>query len=172
MDTTRFDQFTSALASSRTRRQALRSFAGIASAAVVATALGVESGEARRKGGGKGNGKGKGGKGGGGKGGGNSGGGGGTNPPVTPPRDMCPVSAQYNAPACGTEPGGIICDCHLAVEGNNFCGGQVDKCDSLQPCGSTQDCRDSVGFHYVCQAAKGGACGQVCVPVCENTNPY
>lgn len=173
MDTTRFDQFTFALASSGTRRQALRSLAGIATAAVAATAFGAESGEARRKGHGKGKGKGKGkgnGKGGGGNGGGN--GGGGTNPPAPRPPDMCPVSAQYGAPACGTEPGGIICDCHLAVEGNNFCGGQVDSCASLQPCSSTQDCRDSVGFHYVCQAQKGGACGQVCVPVCENTNPY
>lgn len=163
MDTTRFDQFTSALASASTRRQALRSFAGIASAAVVATTLGGESGEARRRRKGKSKGK-RGNRGG-------SGDGGSTNPPARPP-DMCPVSAQYNAPACGTEPGGVICDCHLAVEGNNFCGGQVDSCASLQPCNSTQDCRDSVGFHYVCQAAKGGACGQVCVPVCENTNPF
>jgi hypothetical protein len=164
MDTTRFDQFTSQLASANTRRQALRSFAGIASAAVVATTLGGDSGEARRrrKGRKKGKGKRKGRKGG--------SGGGGTNPPARPP-DMCPVSAQYNAPACGSEPGGVICDCHLAIEGNNFCGGQVDTCASLKPCNSTQDCRDSVGFHYVCQAAKGGACGQVCVPVCENIDP-
>jgi hypothetical protein len=174
MDTTRFDQFTFALASSRTRRQALRSFAGFASAAVVATALGVELGEARRKGGGKGKGKGKGGKGGGNH-GGNSGGGGhdgATPPPVTRPRDMCPVSAKVNAPICGSEPGGLTCDCHRATEGNNFCGGQVDTCASLRPCTSTQDCRESVGFHFFCQAADGGACGQVCVPECANTNPF
>jgi hypothetical protein len=174
MDTTRFDQFTFALASSSTRRQALRSLAGMATAAVVATALGVESGEARRKGKGKGHGHGHGhGNGGsGGSGGSGGGGGGGTTPPVSPPRDMCPVSAKVNAPICGSEPGGLTCDCHRATEGNNFCGGQVDTCASLRSCTSTQDCRESVGFHFFCQAADGGACGQVCVPECANTNPF
>jgi hypothetical protein len=167
MDTTRFDQFTFALASSGTRRQALRSFAGIATAAVAATALGVENGEAKRKkkGKGKGKGKGHGGNGGGGN-------GGGTQPPVSRPPDMCPVSAKVNAPICGSEPGGGTCDCHRTTEGNNFCGGMVDTCASLRPCTSTQDCRDSVGFHFYCQAADGGACGQVCVPECANTNPF
>lgn len=73
---------------------------------------------------------------------------------------------------CGSEPGGGTCDCHRATEGNNFCGGMVDSCASLRPCTSTQDCRDSVGFHFFCQAADGGACGQVCVPECANTNPF
>jgi hypothetical protein len=188
MDTTRFDQFTFALASSSNRRQALRSFAGIATAAVVATTLGIEAGEARRKGGkGKGGkGKGHGGKGGGnhgggshgsgnggGTGGGNGGGnGGGTQPPASRPPDMCPVSAKVNAPVCGSEPGGGTCDCHRTTEGNNFCGGMIDTCASLRPCTSTQDCRESVGFHFFCQAADGGACGQVCVPECANTNPF
>ena len=85
---------------------------------------------------------------------------------------MCPVSAKYNAPQCGTEPGGGICDCHRTTEGNNFCGGMIESCASLRPCTSTQDCRDSVGFHFYCQAADGGACGQVCVPECANTYPY
>jgi hypothetical protein len=85
---------------------------------------------------------------------------------------MCPVSAKVNAPICGSEPGGGTCDCHRTTEGNNFCGGMVDSCASLRPCTSTQDCRDSVGFHFYCQAADGGACGQVCVPECANTNPF
>lgn len=172
MDTTRFDQFTFALASAGTRRQALRSFAGIATAAVMATAIGLESGEARRKGKAKGKGKGKGKGHGSGGSQGSDGPGGGTQPPVIRPRDMCPVSAKYNAPICGSEPGGYACDCHRATEGNNFCGGQVDSCASLRPCTSTQDCRESVGFHFFCQAADGGACGQVCVPECANTNPF
>ncbi len=164
MDTTRFDQFTLALTSSSTRRQALRSFAGMATAAVAATTLGGESGAAKRKGKAKGKGKGKGGTGGGSN--------GGTKPPVTRPRDMCPVSAKVNAPVCGSEPGGGTCDCHRTTEGNNFCGGMIDSCASLRPCTSTQDCRESVGFHFSCQAADGGACGQVCVPECANTNPF
>ncbi|MCA9862779.1 MAG: hypothetical protein KC432_07155 [Thermomicrobiales bacterium] len=159
MDTTRFDQITLALSSLGTRRQALRALAGGAASAVAATALGAGSGDARRKRKRKGKGKGNRGN-------------GGTNPPVTRPPDMCPVSAKVNAPVCGSEPGGGVCDCHRATEGNNFCGGMVESCSSLRPCASTQDCRDSVGFHYFCQAADGGACGQVCVPECANTNPF
>ena len=49
MDTTRFDQFATSLASSNTRRQALKSLAGIISAVAVAGALGADPGEARRR---------------------------------------------------------------------------------------------------------------------------
>ena len=84
---------------------------------------------------------------------------------------MCPVSAKTNAPVCGTDPDGE-CSCHRAIEGNNFCSGQLNTCAGLRACTSTADCRESVGFHFVCQAADGGACGQVCVPECENRYPY
>lgn len=177
MDLTRFDQFAAAFVASSTRRQAVRALAGIASAAAVAGALGAEPGDARRKGKGKGKGKGNGkggGTGTGGSGGSGSGGGGGGGDASTPtvPPDMCPVSAKTNAPICGSEPGGLTCDCHRATEGNNFCGGFIETCAGLKPCASTQDCRNTVGFHYFCQAADGGGCGQVCVPECANTNPF
>ncbi|MFT4040634.1 MAG: CAP domain-containing protein [Thermomicrobiales bacterium] len=81
MDTTRFDALASTLTASSTRRQALRSLAGLAAAAVVAGTLGADEGDARKKGK-KGKGKGKGGRGRGGRGsggGGNTGGGNGGN---------------------------------------------------------------------------------------------
>ena len=176
MDTTRFDAITSSLAAAstgtRARRGALRLLAAATLGAGGITLLGSRDGQARKK---KGNKK-KGGKGPGGSstpsspsGGSGSGSGSPTTPSV--PRDMCPVSAQYNAPVCGTDPDGE-CHCHRATEGHNFCGGQVNTCAGLRACTSTADCRESVGFHFVCQAATGGACGQVCVPACENRFPY
>jgi uncharacterized protein YkwD len=58
MDTERFDHISTVLTTSGTRRQALRSLAGLATALAVAGALGVEEGEAKKKGK-KGKGKGK-----------------------------------------------------------------------------------------------------------------
>lgn len=83
MDTERFDSLASALTTPGTRRQALRTLGGIAGALAVASTLGLDEGEAKKKGKkGKGKGKkgGKGNKGGGsfddgGHSGGNSGGG-------------------------------------------------------------------------------------------------
>lgn len=174
MESNRFDQIASSFASTRDRRSVIRALAASA-LGVAGLSIFAQSDIAAKKKGGKGKGKGKS-KGGssgnsGSSGGGNNGGGGGgnTNPP---PRDQCPVSAKTNAPICGSEPGGLTCDCHRAKEGNNFCGGFIESCAMLQPCNSTQDCRDTVGFHFFCQAADGGGCGQVCVPECANINPF
>ena len=167
--TTRFDSITSSFAAQSSRRGALRSLAAMALGAGGLTVLRHDAGQAKKKG------KKKGGKG---KGDTSS-----TIPstPSTPssgstggpsiPQNQCPVSAKTNAPICGSDPDGA-CDCHLAVEGNNFCGGFLTTCAGLRSCTSTADCRESVGFHFVCQAADGGGCGQVCVPACENRYPY
>jgi hypothetical protein len=159
---TRFDELASSLAQTQSRRGALRLLGLAAVGAGSLTLLGSADGEARSKKRGKKKGGKKGNK-------GNTG----NTPDRTPsrPADMCPVAAKTMAPVCGNDPDGE-CHCHLAVEGNNFCGGQVNSCSQLRACTSTADCRESVGFHFVCQAAEGGACGQVCVPVCENRDPY
>ena len=168
MDTTRFDAITSTFAARSTRRGALCSLAAMALGAGGLTVLAHDAGHAKKKG------KKKGGKG---KGNTTSSApstpqsGGGTPSTPSTPADMCPVAAKVNAPVCGMDPDGG-CHCHRAAEGNNFCGGQVNTCAGLRSCTSTADCRESVGFHFVCQAADGGACGQVCVPACENRNPY
>ena len=159
MATTRFDALASSFAQTHTRRGALRLLGLAALGAGSATLLGSADGQARtrKKKGGKKH---------------NTGSAGSTTSRTpTRPADMCPVAAKTNAPVCGMDPDGA-CDCHLAVEGNNFCGGQVNTCAGLRACTSTAYCRESVGFHFVCQAAEGGACGQVCVPVCENRDPY
>jgi hypothetical protein len=155
MDTQRFDRLTSTLVETRTRRGTLRLLAAAALGAGGLTVLGRGESEARKRRKSKKNG---------------SGGSGGSGQRSTP-RDQCPVSAKTNAPVCGMDPDGE-CDCHRAIEGNNFCGGFITSCEALHPCASTQDCRETVGFHFVCQAADGGGCGQVCVPECGNTTPY
>ena len=153
MKTTRFDRITSSFAQSHDRRGALRLLATAALGAGGLTLLGHDAGQARKKGKKKG-GKGK----------------GSTSSTPSMPADQCPVSAKTNAPVCGSDPDGA-CDCHRSTEGNNFCGGFLTTCAGLRPCTSTVDCRESVGFHFVCQAADGGGCGQVCVPACENRYP-
>lgn len=75
MDTERFDHLSTVLTASRTRRQALRSLAGLATALAVAGALGANDGEAKKK---RKKGKGKKGKGGSGSTGGQAGGNSGT----------------------------------------------------------------------------------------------
>jgi hypothetical protein len=182
MDNERLDHIASTFAQRSTRRGALRFLAAAAFGATGLTLLGANNTAAKsknkKKGKRKGSNTGSGSSGGstGGNTGGTGGGAGGgtTGSPAggtTVPKDQCPVSAKTNAPICGNDPDGA-CDCHRSTEGNNFCGGHIATCASLRPCTSTQDCRDSVGFHFVCQAADGGACGQVCVPECENRNPY
>lgn len=171
METSRFDTITTTVAQSRNRRGALRLLATAFGAGGL-TLLGRDAGQAKKS-------KKKGGKGHGNHGGGSTGtgrstpsapsGGSGSSTPSIP-QHQCPVAAKTNAPICGNDPGGS-CDCHQAVEGHNFCGGFLTTCTGLRSCTSTQDCRESVGFHFVCQAAQGGACGQVCVPACENRYP-
>lgn len=163
MDTERFDRMATTLAdltdAASTRRNALRLFAAATFGAAGLAAFGSDA-DARKKRKGRGKGKGKdknGGKGGG-----------------TIPRDMCPVSTPApNSPTCGSDPGLGDCTCTRAVEGNNICVGFIDQsCASLAPCASTADCRKTVGFHFFCQAAGTGSCGQRCVPECGNTAPF
>ena len=103
-------------------------------------------------------------------------------PDVRP--DVCVELAVCNAPyvGCGTTAGGVgDCSCERAVEGNRVCINALETCDGLVACTSTDgpeatSCRNSVGFHFLCQQAKTDAqgrpcgCGQVCVPECDNPN--
>jgi hypothetical protein len=161
MATTRFDAVTSSLAQTHSRRGALRLLGLAALGASGLAVLKTEEGQAKKKR------KKKGGK----SATAGSGSTGSTTNTPSRPADTCPVSAKTNAPVCGTDPDGE-CSCHRAIEGNNFCSGQLSTCAGLRACSSTAECRESVGFHFVCQAADGGACGQVCVPECENRYPY
>lgn len=94
------------------------------------------------------------------------------------PSDQCPVAGVCNAdpPVCGTGADGKPCGCDRATEGNTVCLAFVESCESFASCTSTQDCRDSVGFHFFCQAEKtNGAgipcgCGGRCLPECDNRN--
>lgn len=84
---------------------------------------------------------------------------------------------------CGTSATGETCGCESTVEGNNFCANAVDACTDVE-CTSSQECRDTVGFHFYCQEAKlsqqfpgqfcgcgfGTATGRVCVAECDNPN--
>jgi hypothetical protein len=158
MATTRFDAVTSSFAQTHSRRGAFRLLGLAALSASGLAVLNHEEGQAKKKR------KKKSGK------PASSGSTGSTTNAPSQPADMCPVSAKTNAPVCGNDPDGE-CSCHRAVEGNNFCSGQLNTCAGLRACSSTADCRESVGFHFVCQAADGGACGQVCVPECENRYP-
>jgi hypothetical protein len=154
MDTERFDRLSSTFAGTRSRRSALRLLAAAALGAGGLTFLGNADTEAKKRRKKK-----------------SAGHSGGHDGGRSIPRDQCPVSAKTNAPVCGWDPDGD-CDCHRAIEGNNFCGGYLTTCTGLQPCTSTQDCRDTVGFHFVCQDANGGGCGQVCVPEVQNPTSY
>ena len=162
MERTRFDAVTSSFAQTHSRRDAFRLLGLAALSASGLAVLNHEEGQAKKKR-----------KKNGGKTGTSSGSGSTGSTPTIPtrPADMCPVAAKTNAPVCGNDPDGE-CSCHRAIEGNNFCSGQLSTCAGLRACTSTADCRESVGFHFVCQAADGGACGQVCVPACENRYPY
>jgi len=159
MERTRFDALTSNLSQTHSRRGALRLLGLAALGASGLAVLKTEDGQAKKKRKKKGSKT------------GSSGSTGSTTTTPSRPADMCPVAAKTNAPVCGNDPDGE-CSCHRAVEGNNFCSGQLNTCAGLRACSSTAECRDSVGFHFVCQAADGGACGQVCVPECENRYPY
>lgn len=94
------------------------------------------------------------------------------------PQDQCPAPGVCNAdpPVCGSGADGKPCGCDRTTEGNNACIAFVESCESFAPCTSTQDCRDSVGFHFFCQANKtNGAgvpcgCGGRCLPECDNRN--
>jgi hypothetical protein len=168
MESQQFDRIAQTLTETRTRRGALRLLAAAAfGAAIPVVASGDVDAKKRKK-------KGKkpgtvpapapsqpgGGSGG-------TGGGGGTQIPA----DMCPISRPApNSPRCGGLPG-EDCTCNLAVEGNNVCISFIETCSGWHPCNSTADCRETAGFHFVCQAAGSGSCGQVCLPTCDAQDP-
>lgn len=157
METKSFDAIATTLARTNSRRGALRFLAAAALGAAGLATVAGEDADAKRKRKKKG-GRDRGGDGNGGR---------------DRPRDMCPVSRPApNSPTCGDGADGEACTCTRATEGNNICVGFIDSCEALVECNSTRDCRDSVGFHYFCQAAGTGSCGQRCVPECDNTDPF
>jgi hypothetical protein len=161
MESQKFDRIAQTLTETRTRRSAFRLLAGAALGTALPIALAMESDAKKRKKKGKKpstvpapvpN---------------QPGGGGGTQIPA----DMCPISRPApNAPRCGGLPG-EDCTCNLAVEGNNVCISFIETCSGWHPCNSTADCRETAGFHFVCQAAGSGSCGQVCLPTCDAQDP-
>lgn len=157
MDSARFDRIVTSFAETRTRRQVFR-FLGVAAlgAAGFASFAGNEA-DARKK-----CPKGKKGK----KCRKHQG--------TSTLPDRCPVSAPApNSPTCGMSAEGEACTCTRATEGNNICVNFIDQsCDTLRSCTNTKECRDTVGFHFFCQAAGTGSCGQRCVPECDNTSPF
>lgn len=182
MDTQRFDRIASTYAETRTRRGALRALTAAAFAAGSLAVLGGGDVDAKKK-----RKKKKGGKGKGGKGGNNGGGGGGRKDRCGGPVGIC----NADPTPCGQTAEGEICGCERAVEGNNVCinSGADNVCDLAYECTSTDgpeetSCRNMVGFHFYCQEAKrnaagqfcgcgfGTATGRVCVPECDNSNPY
>jgi hypothetical protein len=95
----------------------------------------------------------------------------------------CPDPFGGPAPVCGTVagPGGGTCGCFASTEGNNVCLNETDSdgefIDSatLVPCTDSQECRDTVGFHFYCRAVttspSGKTCGSEvsrCWPECDN----
>jgi hypothetical protein len=178
MDIQHFDRIAGSFAESRTRRGALRALAAAAFGIGGLTLLNDDESAAKKKR----NKKKKGGKG---KGNGSNGGG---------RKDRCggPVGICNADPTpCGQTAEGEICGCERSVEGNNVCvnSGADNVCDLNYECTSTDgpeetSCRNMVGFHFYCQEAKRNASGQfcgcgfgtttgrVCVPECDNANPY
>ena len=83
---------------------------------------------------------------------------------------------------CGHAATGEACGCERTVEGNNVCVNGVDACPTVVSCTSSQECRDTLGFHFFCQEAKtnsqgkfcgcgfGTTTGRVCVAECDNTD--
>ena len=199
MEIARFDRITSTFAKTSSRRSALRYLAAAAFGVGGLSVIGAESTDAKKKRGKKG---GKGGGKNGGQptdngttstgsstGSGTGSGGSGT----TVPANRCggPVGiCNANPTPCGTTAEGKICGCERAVEGNNVCvnSGADNVCATAVECTSTSgseatSCRNVVGFHFYCQEAKkagsqfcgcgfGTTTGRVCVPECDNTNPF
>ena len=175
METTRFDQITSTLAETSTRRSALRFLVAAAFGAGSMVLLGADESEARRRRGGKRRG---------GRRGDNRRNGGSNSTSSGSRADRCsgPVGICNADPTpCGRTATGEICGCERSVEGNNVCA-QAVECTSTDGPEATS-CRSQVGFHFYCQEAKsangkfcgcgfGTTTGRVCVPECDNTNPY
>ena len=92
--------------------------------------------------------------------------------------DRCSNPAVCNTEyvACGTTAGsGDPCSCERTAEGNTACINFIDEsCANFQACATTQDCRETVGFHFFCQEIKGCGCSTTtkrCMPECDNPNP-
>jgi hypothetical protein len=191
MDPTRFDSFTRMLGEGRNTptRRGLLVLLGGGIVASVAPALDVAAKKHKKH-------KKHKHRGGSGGGGGGGGGGGECDPPCgfnTVCENGACVAAENicNGPTgicnadptpCGHAATGETCGCELTVEGNNVCVNGVDACPNVVECTSSQDCRDTLGFHFFCQEAKtnaqgnfcgcgfGTATGKVCVAECDNTD--
>ena len=102
---------------------------------------------------------------------------------MCPAAFTCPDPFGGPAPVCGTVAGngGGTCGCYLSTEGNTICVNETDSdgeflnADDLQACSSTQECRETVGFHFFCKAVtkspSGKTCGSTvsrCWPECDN----
>ncbi len=103
-------------------------------------------------------------------------------PSVCPVAFDCPDPFGGPAPVCGKVAGDNgDCGCILTTEGNNACVNQTDgngdfiDASTLRTCSSSQECRDTVGFHFYCAAVtrspSGKLCGSAvsrCWPECDN----
>jgi hypothetical protein len=104
-------------------------------------------------------------------------------PSVCPVAFDCPDPFGGPAPVCGHVAGDNgDCGCILTTEGNNACVNQTDgngdfiDYTTLRTCSSSQECRDTVGFHFYCAAVTRSPSGKLCgsdVPRCwpECDNP-
>jgi hypothetical protein len=109
-----------------------------------------------------------------------------TQPP--PPANQCPTAFTCPdpfggpAPVCGkvAGPKGGTCGCYLSTEKTTICVNETDSngefldANTLKPCSSTQECRETVGFHFFCKAVttspSGKTCGSTvsrCWPECD-----
>ncbi len=103
-------------------------------------------------------------------------------PSVCPTPFVCTDPFGGPAPVCGHVAGDNgDCACVLTAEGNNVCVNETDgngndiDYTTLQTCTTSQDCRDTVGFHFFCLAVTtspmGHTCGSDasrCWPECDN----
>ena len=103
-------------------------------------------------------------------------------PNVCPAAFNCPDPFGGPAPVCGKVAGDNgDCGCITTTEGNNVCVNQTDghggfiDASKLHTCASSQECRDTVGFHFYCAAVtrspSGKLCGSSvsrCWPECDN----
>ncbi len=87
----------------------------------------------------------------------------------------CPDPFGGPAPVCGSTAGGGTCACYTSTEGNNICVNNDVDYKTLTTCTSTQQCRDTVGFHFYCKAVHTSPSGKICgsdvgrcFPECDN----
>ena len=81
-----------------------------------------------------------------------------------------------DAPVCGSMAGGGDCGCYQSTEGNSVCLNNLEEsCENFQMCDTSQDCRDTVGFHFYCRKPLANENNQFCGcdegrcwPECDN----